>query len=144
MSFILQRRTRDEQGTIIAKHELQTAGPPDRLELTSHRKVLTADAQDLAHVRVRVVDRSGNVVPRGGQLVKFHIEGEGNIAGVDNGNLYSHESFKARQRTTYEGYALAIIRAGRRAGKIRLTARADGLESSTITVKTNVSPNASR
>ena len=125
---------------------IRTSHNPYSIEFLNlcDRKVLAADGQDLAHVQVRVVDRSGTVVPRGEQLVKFQVEGGGRIVGVDNGNLYSHESFKARQRTTYEGYALAIIRAGRRAGATQLTARADGLESATITIKTKASLTVNR
>ncbi|MEE9602271.1 MAG: sugar-binding domain-containing protein [Thermoguttaceae bacterium] len=127
---------RDEQGKIVAKHELQTAGPPKRLELTSDRKVLAADGQDLAHVRVRVVDRSGNLVPHGGYPIEFALKGEGRIVGVDNGDLFSHESFKKPRRTTYQGRALAIIRAGRHAGMIRLSARAEGLEPAVVKIAT--------
>jgi beta-galactosidase len=31
------------------------------------------------------------------------------IAGVDNGNQISHESFKANQRRAFHGMALAIV-----------------------------------
>lgn len=126
---------RDEQGTVVARHELRTAGPPARLELTSDRTVFAAGGQDLAHVTVRVEDRLGNLVPHGEHTIEFTLEGNGQIAGVDNGNLYSHESFKASPRATYQGRALAIVRAGRGGGIIRLSARADGLEPAAVTIE---------
>lgn len=113
---------RDERGAVVARHELRTAGPPARLEVTSDRTVLAADGQDLAHVTVRVEDRSGNLVPHGEHTIGFTLEGNGQMAGVDNGNLSSHESFKASQRATYQGRALAIVRVGRGGGILRLSA----------------------
>ena len=140
----IQAIARDEQGTVVARHELRTAGPPAQLEVMSDREVLAADGQGLAHVTVRVVDPSGNLVPHGEHAIEFTLEGDGQIVGVDNGNLYSHESFKAAQRDTYQGRALAIIRVGRGAGTIRLTARADGLESAAITIETKALPDTNR
>jgi beta-galactosidase len=126
---------RNDQEKTVARHQLNTAGPAHHIALEADRRVLRADGQDLSHVRVRIVDRDGNLVPHGEHAIQFAIEGNGRIVGVDSGNLYSHEPFKAERRTTYQGYALAIIRAGRRAGTVQLAARADGLEGASVTIQ---------
>jgi beta-galactosidase len=71
-------------------------------------------------------------VPLADNLVKFELTGPGAIAGVDNGNQISHESFKANQRKAFQGMALAIVQAKQKPGRIVLKARSDGLESTSV------------
>jgi beta-galactosidase len=54
------------------------------------------------------------------------------IAGVDNGNQISHESFKANQRRAFHGMALAIVQARQKAGRIVLKATADNLAAASV------------
>jgi len=56
------------------------------------------------------------------------------IAGVDNGNQISHESFKANQRRAFHGMALAIVQARQKAGRIVLKAAADNLAAASVVI----------
>jgi beta-galactosidase len=56
------------------------------------------------------------------------------IAGVDNGNQISHESFKANQRRALHGMALAIVQARQKAGRIVLKATADNLAAASVVI----------
>jgi beta-galactosidase len=56
------------------------------------------------------------------------------IAGVDNGNQISHESFKANQRRAFHGMALAIGQARQKAGRIVLKATADNLAAASVVI----------
>jgi beta-galactosidase len=56
------------------------------------------------------------------------------IAGVDNGNQISHESFKANQRRAFHGMALAIVQARQKAGRIVLKATADNLAAASVVI----------
>ena len=68
-------------------------------------------------------------MPFADNLIKFDLTGPGTIAGVDNGNQISHESFKAHQRKAFHGMALAIVQSKQQSGRIVLKATSDGLES---------------
>jgi hypothetical protein len=70
-------------------------------------------------------------------------EGPGAIAGVDNGDPTSHEPFKATKRKAFHGLCLAVVKAARTPGEIRLTATSPGLESQPAAI-TTVSPAAGR
>ena len=120
------------RGREVARHDLRTAGAAQTLRLIPDQNRLKADGQDLAHVRVEVVDAAGTVVPDARQMVSFAVTGAGSIAGVDNGDLASDELFQADRRSAHEGVALVVIRASRTAGSITLTATADGLKPTTI------------
>ena len=116
-----------KNGQVVLTREVRTAEAPARIVLTADRQVIKADGTDLSFVTVRVVDKNGTLVPAADDLVKFEVSGPGSIAGVDNGNQISHESFKANQRRAFHGMALAIVQARQKGGRIVLKATADNL-----------------
>ncbi len=118
-------------GKVVCETEVRTAGPAAALVLSVDRENLRADARDVAHVTVRVVDAAGVTVPGAEQLVKFDVAGAGTLIGVDNGNPASHESFQATERRAFDGLCLALVQAGTAAGEIRVTAAAEGLQGAT-------------
>lgn len=125
-----------KNGKVIATTEIKTAGAPAKIILEADRNSIKANGDDLSFVTVKIEDKNGNMVPDAGNLVKFRISGEGSIAGVDNGYQADLSSFKADNKKAYNGLCLAVLQSTKKAGVIKLTATADGLQSSTITVLT--------
>ncbi|WP_316807877.1 beta-galactosidase GalB [Pedobacter agri] len=125
-----------KNGKEVLVREIKTAGAPAKIELIADRKNIKADGKDLSFITVRILDASGNVVPNADDLVDFKVEGNGFIAGVDNGFQASVEPFKANYRKAFHGLCLAILQATEKAGSIKLTATAKGLSSSSITINT--------
>ena len=125
--------SRKDGKTVLTK-EVKTAGAPAKIILKADRRSIKADGNDLSFITARIVDKDGVTVPRADNLIKFKIKGAGFIAGVDSGDPVSHESFKAHQHTAMNGLALAILQSNGKAGRITLTANADGLQSSTVMV----------
>ncbi|TCC90030.1 DUF4982 domain-containing protein [Pedobacter frigiditerrae] len=123
-------------GKEVLVREIKTAGAPAKIELIADRKNIKADGKDLSFITVRVLDKDGSLVPNADNLVNFKIEGEGFIAGVDNGFQASLEPFKASYRKAFNGLCLAIIQAKEKAGTIKLTATSNGLASSSILITT--------
>ena len=121
-----------KDGRLVSRARRETAGPPARLELTADRTVLAADGSDVAMVTVRSLDARGRSAPLANDLIRFAVEGPGRVIGVGNGNPVSHEPDRASQRRLFNGLAQAIVQTDRRAGRIRLTARADGLGAATL------------
>jgi beta-galactosidase len=112
--------------------EVKTAGEPAAVELEADREIIMADGKDLSFITVKIVDRDGNLVPSGDNLVDFIISGEGFIAGVDNGNQISHESFKAASRKAFHGMCLVVVQAGEKRGRITLKAASEHLKGNEI------------
>lgn len=123
-------------GGIVKEQIVRTAGIPAKIELTADRSAIKADGKDLSFVTVRILDKDGNLVPNADNMVSFHIEGTGFIAGVDNGYQASHEPFKANYRQAYNGMCLAIIQSESTKGKISFEAESEGLENATIEIIT--------
>jgi beta-galactosidase len=125
--------TRD--GNVVSTMEIFTAGEPAAIGLSADQNVITADGRDVVHVTVQILDDKGHIVPTADNDIAFEIQGEGKIIGVDNGNPASHESFQAGHRKAFNGLCLAIVQAKSKPGKIRLTARAEGLKEDSIEIE---------
>jgi beta-galactosidase len=123
------RAVAKRNGRVWASAAVKTAGTPARIALAPDRARLRADGTHLSFVTVTVQDRAGVEEPTAEPVVHLRGGGDGRIAGVDNGDPTSHESFQADRVQLFNGKALVIIRAGRTAGTITLSATTPGLES---------------
>ncbi|MCC8198976.1 MAG: DUF4982 domain-containing protein [Tannerellaceae bacterium] len=126
-----------KNGKEVLVKEIHTAGEATSLVLTADRQTLAADGTDLSFITVDVVDQYGNIVPDADQLIRFSVEGNGFIAGTDNGDQNDSRSLKAPERHAFFGKALVVVQNTGEPGMIRLTATAEGLPSGSmdITVK---------
>lgn len=122
------------KGEEVATKVIKTAGAPAKIILEADREAIKADGKDLSFITVKIVDKEGNLVPKADNLVHFTVEGEAFIAGVDNGNPTSLESFKGNQRKAFNGLALAILQAKATTGEVKFTATSEGLEPDELTI----------
>jgi beta-galactosidase len=119
-------------GQIVAQEEIRTAGPPAALALKLDNAVLSSAARGVAQVEVRVLDASGIVVPTAGNVVALDLHGPAKIIGNDNGDPSSHDSYQAGTRPVFNGMALVTLQAGKTAGHVTLSAKAEGLKGASV------------
>jgi len=126
-----------KNGKKWATDVMKTTGTATKLALKVDRATIAADGKDLSFVTVTVADSKGQFVPRSQNRLAFKIEGPGEIVATDNGDPTSFESFQAPERKAFNGLALVIVRAkAGETGKIKLTAKADGLKSASTVIRT--------
>ncbi len=123
-------------GKEIITNEIKTAGLPAKIILTPDHSTIQADGNDLSYITAQVVDQNNVPVPDAGNLIYFSVQGNGSIAGVDNGNPVSMESFKSHERRAFHGKCILVVKAGKDNGPITVTANADGLLTATQVVQT--------
>jgi beta-galactosidase len=125
-------------GTIVATDELKTAGKPARIVFTADKPTtpLTPDWNDVRTVTATLVDEAGTRIPDSTMVVKFAATGPASIIAVDNGNLTDHDPYQASECKLYFGNALALLRATGAAGKVTVTASADGVPTASLTLTT--------
>jgi len=114
-------------GKEVLTHQIKTADEPVAIRLTADRTNIKADGTDLSFVTVELVDKNGTAHPLADKLVKFTVEGNGFIAGTDNGSQYDHNSLKKPERHLFFGKCLAIVQNNGKKGAIVLTAKVEGL-----------------
>lgn len=124
-----------KNSNIIAEKEIHTAGTPHKIRLTPDRNIITSDGKDLSFVTVEVLDKDNNLCPLSENLINFEVKGNAFIAGVDNGCQTSMERFKDNKRKAFNGKCLVVLQNNGEKGIATLTANSNGLESSTIEIK---------
>ena len=114
----------------------------NQLEAVADRTSITADGDDLSYVTITVKDANGNPVNTDDVNVKLSITGEGKIIGVDNGRQADHTSYQSLSRNTGAGKLVAVVQSTDKAGSFTVTAQAEGLKSTSVTVTTTEPDNA--
>ncbi|MCL6523369.1 MAG: DUF4982 domain-containing protein [Thermoflavifilum sp.] len=114
---------------------LQTAGMPAQIRLTADRKMIRADGEDLSYVTVEVCDQEGIRCPEANNLIKFSLEGPGEIIAVGNANPISTESYQMPQRRAWRGRCLVVVKSTHQTGTIMLKAISEGLPASSINIR---------
>jgi len=124
-----------DDGKETASQTIKTVGEPTAIRLAADRGIIRADRNDLAYIMTEVVDKDGNVIPWADDVtINFEISGQGELAGVGNGNPSDMASFQQPVRKTYMGTCLAIVRPVSTPGKIIIKANAAGLKEGTVEV----------
>jgi len=122
-----------KSGQEVLTKEIKTAGLPRKIVLEPDRTELLGNSEDLSFITVKIVDENGTVVPAATTDVTFTIEGQGSLAGVDNGDPVSHASFQANHRQAFYGLCLAVVRETG-SGVITVKASSPGLQEASITL----------
>lgn len=125
----------DSAGNIAEQKVVRTASEPYALRLVADRNTLNACGDDLAFVKVTVVDRFGNEVPIASNLVNFGVEGAGRFRAVANGDPTSLFPFGVPEIALFSGAATLIVGSVGSVGTINLTASSEGLEPATLQIE---------
>ncbi len=125
-----------QKGKPVSQSVLATAAETKTIKISADRNKIKADNQDLSYITVELTDEKGIRNPKEERLIKFEIEGEGKIVGVGNANPVSTESYQLPQRKAWQGRCLVIVKSTGNAGKIRLTASAEGLKPVQLEIQT--------
>jgi beta-galactosidase len=121
-----------------AVDEVRTTGEAAVLKLSADRDSILSDGADLVFITVKVQDQGGLTVPRSHPLIKFEIEGPGEILATDNGDATSFVSFQSHEREAFNGLALVIVKAQKGGGgNIVVRAVSQGLVTGEVRVKAN-------
>ena len=115
---------------------LQTAGDAAKMKLTTDRKEILANMQDLSYITVEITDKDGIFQPNANDRLQFKIEGPGIIAGVGNADLKDWEPYTGNTRKAWKGRALVVIKSTQGVGDIQLTVTSAKLKEATIKIKT--------
>lgn len=114
---------------------LRSAGPAVKIKLTSDKKKIKSNGQDLAYVLVELVDESGNINPNAVNKLQFKVEGSGIIAGVDNANLKDLDGYVGNTRNAWNGKAMVVVRSTNAEGNINLKVSSPGLKEAVVKIK---------
>jgi len=126
-----------DNGVETASEMIKTVGKPAAIRLSSDRSTIKADRNDLSYVMVEIIYAEGNEVLNADDImVNFEISDNREIAGVGSNSPTDMSSFQQPRKKSLQGKCLAIVRPKGAAGKIVLTARAEGLMEAVAVITT--------
>lgn len=126
----------DRTGKELSRYALNTVGEPANLKLTvmQNPEGFQADGADMALVQIEVVDKDGRRCPLDNRMIKFDLEGEAEWRG---GIAQGEDNYILSKNLPVEcGVNRVLIRSTTKAGKILLTAKAEGLSDASISLET--------
>jgi beta-galactosidase len=119
-----------------ATEVVRTTGVAAQLVISTDRKTIKADGEDLVFITVKVADKNGLTIPDTSNAITFSTQGPGEILATDNGDPANLVSFVSNEREAYSGLVLAIVRAEKRKqGFIKVTAVSPGLNPASVWIK---------
>ena len=114
-------------GKEVSRTVLKTVGKSVSIRLAAETEAMKANGESLCYVNAELIDENGNVVPNADRLLKAEVTGAVQLLGFGSGNPITDENYSKGQFTSYQGKALAVLRAGYEAGKAKLTVSAEDL-----------------
>lgn len=121
-------------GEAAEEDVLASAGENVKITVDVDRPVIKADGADLAYVMISLTDQDGVHNPQAVREITVKTEGAGTLQGmgsadVETDNRYDHDTWK-----TYQGYVLAVVRAGTEPGEVKVTVTS-GEQTETVIIK---------
>ena len=129
--FIEARGYKAGKPALTEKRE--TTGQPTTIKITADRAAIDADGEDLAILKIEVLDKQGRAVPTASNLIGFKVTGEGSLIGVGNGDPNCLESDKEPKRSLFNGLAQVILQSTKTSGEIRIEAAREGWDGPELT-----------
>ena len=123
-----------EKGKETGRFLLTTAEEKVELHIEADRKELSANGEDLAFITVKLADENGLDNLAACKKITVTVEGAGKLAAFGNADPQSLGSYDDNEWETYDGYAMAVIRAGEESGSIKVTFKAEGCEEQSLEI----------
>ena len=123
----------DESENELARNVLSTAKDDEQLTVVAEDASIQAGGEDICFVNIAITDAAGTVKMLRDRKIRVQVEG-GELLAVGSGNPESTERFDAGAYTSYHGRVTAIV-AGYEAGKLRVTASAEGLPDASVEIE---------
>ncbi|PKQ64466.1 hypothetical protein BZG02_06575 [Labilibaculum filiforme] len=118
-----------------AEYSIKTANYISEIVLKADRTSMKANGYDVVHIEAFVQSKSGDLVPDKEMQLVFSIEGEGVNIGVDNGWERNVQKHKSNLIVTHNGKAMLLVQSTRKAGSIKIVAKAGKLVSNELLIQ---------
>ena len=125
----------DFKGRAVMTDSVCTAGKPCRLVATVDKATLKANGNDMAFVRIDVVDKYGNLCIDSNNMIHFRVTGNGQFVASANGDPTDLHPYHFPDMPVFKGQLMAMVRASKQEGLLAVEAFADGLQPCRISLR---------
>lgn len=114
---------------------LQTAGQVKKLYVNMEPAVIPADGESLSFVKIRLEDEKGNFNRWQEQAVTIKVEGAAFMQGFGSADPSCEGSYQSNTWSTYDGTVMAVLRASKLPGQVKVTVSAKNCADQTVVLK---------
>lgn len=122
-------------GEASERMALRTVSGEKALNVDIDRTELKADGADLSYVMISLRDQNGTVDKWNESEITVNVEGAGTLQGMGSANPGTDNVYDNHVWNTYDGYVLAVVRAGEKPGEIKISVSCDGYETKKIVIQ---------
>lgn len=122
------------EGERVSQCRLRSTGRPRKFAVEAEQEQIRADRRDLAYLKIRILDASGELVPTDEQQITVQMEGPGEIVAFGSGNPATEDEITDHFCHVYEGRALLILKA-KAPGTITVKLSGEGMEEREIVLE---------
>ena len=124
-----------KNGKRWAEDNVKTTGNAYELTLSSDKKCIKNNGEDLVFITVKIVDKEGLLVPVAANQIICTLEGDGEIVATDNGDPTSLIPFSSLERPAFGGLMLVVVKSKKGAsGNLKLKVSSLGLIGGEISI----------
>lgn len=105
-----------------------------KLTVTADKTTLQDDGEDATFVMIHFADADGNDDLHTQHSIRVSVDGGAELEALGSANPCSEERYDTPESVTFDGYCMAVLRAGVTPGDVHLTVIADGREEKTLTI----------
>ncbi len=124
-----------KNGKESAQYALKTAGDAYSIAAKADRTSFDKTQKQLSHIEISVLDKNGIPVYMADNEITVRVDGPARLLGLESGSLTSHEDYKTDKRKAFKGRLLAYVQSQQKAGPVRVTVTAPGLQPKVIEFK---------
>lgn len=121
-------------GIETGRNILSTAEEQVQMQLSCEETTLKADGEALAFITVKLTDKNGVENLFAEKEITVTVDGAGTLQGFGNADPRAIGSYDNTTWKTFDGYAMAVVRAGVEEGQIHVRFDAEGCESREIII----------
>lgn len=126
-------------GKLMTSKSVRSAGKAYTTKITTDKKEIKSDKEEILHCEVSVIDESGDFVPNADDELEFEVKGAGNIIGIENGDILDMSSSKYDlKRNVFNGKCLLIIQSNGEKGEITINVKSKTLKPQKMVINTNI------
>lgn len=135
MPGVLEAIAYNDKKEEVARSFLKTSSDKTVLTLSPEKTSIYANGQDLCFIPIKLTDEEGTYKPAKDVNIQVDVKGAGVLQALGSALCKTDEAFDQNVHTTYQGHALAVIRAGYLPGKIKVTVSATGVPATEIEIQ---------
>ncbi len=107
----------------------------DQGRSSAFRTDFTAGGTTYRQIKAELLDAQGRVCVGSEEMLRIRVEGAGEFAHADNGNMADTTAFKSDQRRCYHGELMIYLRSTEEAGECKLTVSAEHMKDETLLLR---------